>query len=127
MRAGMPLTVLRVVGAGLALSLIIGELIRSWGVGRPIMFILDDFVWGGLLLAGAWLMGKPTPLKSHIFVAGWAACAGMLYGSFFGKVFDPASANAGNMELGFLTVIIGLAFAVSLVGLVWSMKEVTKA
>jgi len=37
---------------------------------------------GGLLLAGALLMARPTPLRSHLFIAGWAACLGMLFGSF---------------------------------------------
>lgn len=123
---GPSLTILRVLGAGLALSLMVGELIRSWGVGRPIMFVLDDFFMGGLLLLGAWLMRAPTPVRGHVFIAGWASCAGMLYGSFFGKVFDPAGANSGNFNLGFLTAIIGLAFAISLVGLAWSLKEVSR-
>ena len=123
----MRLGFLRALGAGLALSLMIGELIRSWGAGRPIMFVLDDFFMGGLLLTGAFLMAKPTRLRWGIFVAGWASCAGMMYGSFFGKVFDPASANSGNLDLGFLTAIIGVGFAVSLVGLaltlVWNPAE----
>jgi len=123
---GFSLTILRVLGAGLALSLMIGEAIRSWGVGRPIMFVLDDFFMGGLLLLGAWLMARPTPLRSHILVAGWVSCAGMLYGSFFGKVFDPAGANSGNFDLGLLTALIGLAFVTALIGLVWSLKEVTR-
>lgn len=123
----MSLGFLRFLGAGLALSLMIGEAIRSWGVGRPIMFVLDDFFMGGLLLAGAVLMAKPTRTKWAVFVAGWGTCAGMLYGSFFGKVFDPASANSGNFDLGLLTALIGVAFAVSLVGLagsiIWKPEE----
>ncbi|MEL6529637.1 MAG: hypothetical protein AAGK01_07320 [Pseudomonadota bacterium] len=123
----MSLSVLRILGAGLALSLMIGELIRSWGAGRPIMFVLDDFFMGGLLLIGAILMAKPTRIRWGVFVAGWASCAGMMYGSFFGKVFDPASANSGNLDLGLLTALIGVGFAVSLVGLgftlVWKPAE----
>ena len=117
----MSLGLLRLVGAGLAISLMVGELIRSWGVGRPIMFVLDDFFMGGLLLVGAILMANPTRLRWGIFVAGWASCAGMMYGSFFGKVFDPASANSGNLDLGFLTAIIGLGFVVSLLGLFFTL------
>lgn len=113
--------VLRFLGAGLALSLMVGELIRSWGAGRPIMFVLDDFFMGGLLLAGAVLMARPSRLRWGVFVAGWASCAGMLYSSFFGKVFDPASARPGNMDLGFLTAIIGIAFVVSLIGLFFTL------
>ena len=117
----MNLGVQRILGAGLALSLMIGEAIRSWGVGRPIMFVLDDFFMGGLLLLGAILMAKPTLSRWAVFVAGWGSCAGMLYGSFFGKVFDPASSNSGNIDLGVLTALIGVAFVVSLVGLAASI------
>ncbi len=123
----MSLGVLRLLGAGLALSLMIGEVIRSWGAGRPIMFVLDDFFMGGLLLIGAILMASPSRIRWGVFVAGWASCAGMMYGSFFGKVFDPASANSGNLDLGLLTALIGVAFAVSLVGLwgslIWKPAE----
>ncbi len=34
-RSGLPLAILRVLGGGLALSLMIGEGIRTWGTGRP--------------------------------------------------------------------------------------------
>jgi len=89
----MSLGVLRFLGASLALSLMIGETIRSWGAGRHILSILDDFFMGGLLLAGAILMARPSSTRWGLFIAGWASCAGMLYGSFFGKVIAPASSN----------------------------------
>ncbi len=117
----MSLGLLRFLAYSLSLSLMIGETIRSWGVGRPIMFVLDDFFMGGLLLFGAVLMRSPNRLRWGVFVAGWAACAGMLYGSFFGKVFDPAGANSGNFDLGLLTGLIGLAFVTALVGLAGSL------
>lgn len=85
------------------------------------MFVLDDFFMGGLLFVGALLMAQPTRMRWGLFVAGWAACAGMLYGSFFGKVFAPDNANSGNFELGLLTALIGLAFATSLLGLVGTL------
>ena len=40
---------------------------------------------------------------------------------FFGKVFDPASSNSGNFDLGVLTALIGVAFIISLVGLTGSI------
>lgn len=125
-QTGLSLTILRILGGGLALSLMIGEAIRTWGTGRPFAFWFDDYWTGGLLLLGTILMGTPTAFRSHLFVAGWAACLGMLYGSFFGKVFDPANANSGNMELGFLTMLIGMAFVTAVIGLVWSLREVAK-
>ena len=112
---------LRVAAVLLALSLMIGELWRSWGVGRPAMFVLDDQLMGGFLLAAAWAVGAECRRTRTAFSAAWGVVTGMLYGSFFGKVFDPASANAGNWDLGVLTALLGIAFVVSLVGLWFSI------
>ena len=125
-RPGLSLAILRVLGGGLALSLMIGEAIRTWETGRPWPFWFDDYWSGGLLLVGAILMARPTPLRSHLFIAGWAACLGMLFGSFFGKVYDPGGSDPGNFDLGFLTILIGMAFATALIGLVWSLFDVAR-
>jgi hypothetical protein len=89
---------LRVVAAVLALSLMIGELWRSWGAGRHPLFILDDQVMGGFLLAAAWAMRVDTRRNRAAFAGAWGTCAGMLYGSFFGKLVEPASTNPGNWD-----------------------------
>ena len=109
---------LRSVAVLLALSLMIGELWRSWGTDRPIAFVLDDMIMGALLIYGAWRMRRDTPRDRVVFGAAWGVAAGMLYGSFFGKLFDPASVDPGNWDLGVLTMLVGTAFAVSLGGLV---------
>jgi hypothetical protein len=84
--------------------------------------VLDDFVIGVPLVVTAYLMSRPTPARSHAFAAAFAATAGMLYGSFFGKLIDPASPMASNIEGGVLTALIGLAFLSSLAGLVASIR-----
>ena len=108
---------LRMLAVLLALSLMIGEVWRSWGVGRPVMFVMDDQLMGGFLIVAAWAMTKETVRNRIAFAAAWGVNAGMLYGSFFGKVFAPEEAQAGNWDLGVLTWLIGLAFVVSLIGL----------
>ena len=112
---------LRIIAVILALSLMIGELWRSWGVGRPIMFVLDDQLMGGFLIAAAWAVRYETLRTRAAFSAAWGVVAGMLYSSFFGKVFDPGNAQAGNWDLGILTMLLGVAFFVSLVGLWFSL------
>lgn len=112
---------LRIVAVLHALSLMIGECWRSWGVGRPVMFVLDDMLMGGFLLAAAWAVGRETVRTRAAFAGAWGVVTGMLYGSFFGKVFDPARAQAGNWDLGVLTALLGVAFAVSLAGLWFSL------
>ncbi|MEM7663652.1 MAG: hypothetical protein AAF292_15525 [Pseudomonadota bacterium] len=118
---GGKIRTLRLLAVVLALSLMIGELWRSWGAGRPIAFIMDDQIMGAMLLTGAALMQRPTVRRRAFFSAGWAVNAGMLYGSFFGKVFAPQNAEAGNWDLGILTVLIGVAFATAIIGLLWSI------
>ncbi len=112
---------LRAIAILLALSLMIGETWRSWGAGRPIMFVLDDMLMGGFLIAAA-IAVKTENLRNRLaFAAAWGIVAGMLYTSFFGKVFAPETAQAGNWDLGVLTVLLGIAFAISLAGLWFSI------
>jgi hypothetical protein len=112
---------LRILGTVGALSLMIGELWRSWGTDRHILFILDDQFAGLLMLAGVWAMRTDTIRNRALFAAGWGVAAGMLYGSFFGKVVNPEAAQPGNWNLGVLTALLGVAFAVSLGGLAASI------
>ena len=116
----------RIWGALLGSSLMIGETIRSWGQGRNPLFVLDDFCIGVPLVVTAWLMGQPTPARARAFAASFAASAGMLYGSFFGKLVDLVEGGAGefssNIGGQFLTVLIGLAFFSSLLGLWFAVR-----
>lgn len=109
---------LRLLAVLLALSLMVGEAWRSWGAGRPAYAWLDDQIMGAMLLAGAWAMARDTLARRAFFAAGWGVNAGMLYGSFFGKLFEPQRTNAGNFDLGVLTWLVGLAFAVSIAGMI---------
>lgn len=113
--------ILRVIAIVSALSLMIGEAYRSWGAGRPIAFWMDDMLAGALMIAAALLLRRETPARRALFTGVWGVAMGMLYGSFFGKVFDPAHANPGNFDLGLLTALIGVAFAASICGFVASL------
>ena len=62
---------LRIIAAIQALSLIIGETWRSWGAGRHIAFVVDDYWIGGLLLLGAWMMRTDSLRNRALFAAGW--------------------------------------------------------
>lgn len=109
---------LRIIAAIQALSLIIGETWRSWGAGRHIAFVVDDYWIGGLLLLGAWMMRTDSVRNRALFAAGWGANAGMIYGSFFGKLIEPSSSNPGNFDMGLLTALLGLAFFTSVAGMI---------
>jgi hypothetical protein len=99
----------------------LGEVWRSWGAGRHPLFVLDDQLMGGFLLAAAWAMRVDSRRNRAAFSAAWGVVAGMLYGSFFGKLVEPASSNAGNWNMGVLTALLGIAFATALIGLWFSI------
>lgn len=106
----------------LAILLMAGEVWRSWGDGRHIMFILDDFFAGFFMLFAALRFTKDTPARRATFAAAWGVAVGMLYGSFFGKLLADGPINSGNWDAGILTFAIGVAFVLSLIGLVLSIK-----
>ena len=112
---------LRILSIVAALMLMAGEAYRSWGVGRPIAFWMDDMLAGAMMIAAAILVRRPTRATRSFFSAAWGVAVGMLYGSFFGKVFDPASSNPGNFSLGLLTGLIGFAFVAAIAGLIASI------
>ncbi|MBX3493059.1 MAG: hypothetical protein KF899_08870 [Parvibaculum sp.] len=107
----------------LGLLLMGGELYRSWGMGRPLMFVLDDFFIGIPLVVTALLMTRDTFARRAAFAGAWGATAGMLYPSFFGKLIAPTPEGVATTNIPFdlLTVIIGVIFALSLAGLAASV------
>ena len=112
---------LRILGIIGAILLMAGEAFRTWGTGRPVAFWMDDMLAGAMMIAAAILVRRPTRATRSFFSAAWGVAVGMLYGSFFGKVFDPASSNPGNFSLGLLTWLIGFAFVAAIAGLIASI------
>jgi hypothetical protein len=110
---------LRVLAIALGALLVIGEAIRSAGQGRPLAFVLDDFLIGGALI-GTGVLFRPDDLRRRAaFAAAWGASSGGLYGSFFGKLLaPPGSTFSSNIPDPLLTALIGAAYAVSLFGMI---------
>ncbi len=111
----------RIVAIALGASLMLGETIRSWGQGRHLLFVLDDFFVGFPLVVSGLLMARPTVARRCAFSASFAAAAGMLYPSFFSKVLQPAAPVASSIGRDVLTALIGGAFLLSLLGLIASL------
>lgn len=63
-------------------------------------------------------MATDTFRHRAVFAAGWGFSAGLLYSSFFSKIATPQTANAGNWDLGVLTVLVGIAFVTAVGGLI---------
>jgi hypothetical protein len=104
-----------------ALMLMLGEAYRSWGAGRPIPYWMDDMLAGAMMIWAALLVRDPTPLRRAFFSASWGVSVGMLYGSFFGKLYEPATSTPGNFSIGLLTALVGIAFFLSIAGLIASI------
>jgi len=112
---------LRILGVICAVLLMAGEGYRSWGAGRPAVFWMDDMLAGSMMIAAAILVGRQTFATRSFFAASWGVAVGMLYGSFFGKLYDPAGSNPGNFSIGVLTWLVGAAFVIAIGGLVASV------
>lgn len=109
---------LQILSVLLAVGLMVGESIRSWGVGRPFVHVADDFLAAGLLLLAAWLTGRPDHRARRIVVAIWAVIAASALPSLVVKIVAPASMTPGNLPPQLLTGLVGLALLVSIGGLV---------
>lgn len=115
------MAILRVLAVALALALMVGELWRSWGADRELISVVDDQIMGALLLAGAWVMKRDTVRARALFASAWGFNAGLLCSSFVVKLVAPEKTNAGNWNMLVVTVLVGLAFATSVVGMVGSV------
>ena len=118
---------LRVLAIVVATVASLGEVLRSWGAGRPVYAVVDDFIVAALLVAGAWrATRKEGPV---LLVAGFAFASGIFYGSFFGHVQALArgEADPGNIPQACLTCAIGALFGAMIVGFGLSLREALRA
>jgi len=106
----------------LAVIIMVGEIYRSIGDGRHIMFVLDDIFLGLAMFFSALWFTKDTAPKRAFFAASWGAAAGGMYGSFFGKLLSTAPINSGNFSPAFLTTIIGVIFAITILGIILAIR-----
>ena len=112
---------LRIIAVIGAILLMVGEAYRSWGAGRPVYAWMDEVLAGTIMIVAAVRVARPTVANRALFSAAWGIAVGMLYGSFFVKLFEPRYAGAGNIPLGLLTVLVGVAFVLAIGGLVASI------
>lgn len=99
----------------LAVTIMAGEVYRSIGDGRHIMFVLDDIFLGVAMLLSALWFTEDTLQKRAFFAAAWGAAAGGVYGSFFSKLLADTPINSGNLDPIFLTAFLGVFFCISII------------
>jgi hypothetical protein len=84
-----------------------------------LVFVVDDYLIGGFLIIAAIFFSVDTLVRRSALAASWAVTAGMLYGSFFGKVFPPPNSSMqSNIPDNTLTILIGVAFASAIIGMI---------
>ena len=106
------------ISIALALLIIGGEIYRSWGDGRNIIWVLDDVLAGLYMMVAALMFRCDTPALRALFASSWGVAVGMLYMSFFSSLLAPEALNAGNLNKNFLITVKGICLALSFVGLV---------
>src|SRR6185295_4360187 len=85
----MTITFSRYLAIVLGILTPLGETIRRWSTWQenpPAFF--DDYIIGGLLLFGAWRVGKDARTGQRFLTAAWGFMCGMVYPSFFGQLED---------------------------------------
>ncbi len=106
----------------LALIIMIGELYRSYGDGRHIVWVLDDFFVGSLLIAAAINFTSDSLPKRAFFAGAWGVGLGMIYPSFFASLLDGAAFNSGNLNWKFLLGVKGFGFVMTIIAFILAIR-----
>lgn len=101
---------------------ILGEIYRSWGDGRNIIWVLDDVFAGVFLIAAAVAFTHDTPSRRAFFASAWGASLGMIYGSFFSSLLGGAEFNSGNLDWQFLIGVKAFIFILCIIGVVVAIR-----
>ena len=125
---------MKLFSAWLALAfgtfLAIAEVVRNGGIVQWWPFWVVDYIAVALLLWGAAaVLWRPSARGLPVLTAGWGFTCAMFYMSLFGHIdelaasgvpFDIANAQSATDE-PVLTIIIGVLFALTIVGLMTSL------
>ena len=104
------------ISIALALVNIVGEIYRSWGDGRNIVWVLDDVLAGLYLIFAALMFTKDTPARRALFASAWGVGLGMIYMSFFASLLSGDEFNSGNLNWQFLLFVKAVIFIGCILG-----------
>jgi hypothetical protein len=115
---------------GFAIFLAVAEVARNWGSWGFWPFWLVDYIAVALLAAGG-VRTLRSRTASLWLSGGWGFTCAMFYMSFFSHVetlrADPNAADHGPFDHGPLTIVIGVLFAITILGLALSLARDRRA
>jgi hypothetical protein len=114
---------------GFAIFLALAEVARNWGDWSGWPFWLVDYIAVALLLLGARFSLRGEPRGVAWLSGAWGFTCAMFYGSFFSHLaaLEANEGDHGPFAPAHLTVVIGLLFALSVVGFASSLARATGA
>ncbi len=92
------------------------EIVRNWGDWGFWPFWVVDYLAVALLLFGWWSDKQRRVGAEAALAGGWGFTCAMFYMSFFGHLSQVDSPDHGPIDNRELTVIIGILFALTIVG-----------
>ena len=97
---------------------------HTWQENPPAFF--DDYILGGLLLFGAWRVGKHARTGQKFLAAAWGFMCGMAYPSFFGQLEDMrlGEIDPAPVSSEWVAIIKGIGFSLAILGLVTSLRKI---
>ena len=101
------------------------ETVRRWRTWReypPALF--DDYIMGGFLLAGAWMVGRRFGSGQRLLAAAWGFTCGLGYYSFFEQLrrFRLGEIDPAPIPSEAVLVIKGVAVLLALVALFATLR-----
>ena len=104
---------------GFGCFLAIAEIVRNWGDWEWWPWWVVDYIAVALLLYGGRLALPGRARRSAAALCGgWGFACAMFYGSFFGHLETLNEKGTGPIESHTLTAVIGVLFAITILGLV---------
>ena len=103
------------------------ETVRRWRTWAEVPeAFFDDFILGGLLLFGAWRVGKNPERGQKFLTAAWGFMCGLVYSSFFTQLrrMQAGEIDPAPVASEWVAVIKGIGFALAIVGLFTSLRKV---
>jgi hypothetical protein len=107
--------------------LTVAELARNWGSWQWWPFWLVDFIAAGLLMVGASRTLRARPGGHALLCGAWGFTSAMFYMSFWSHVEHIHEAAEGNFEQRPLTIVIGVMWAITIVGFVLAVASSRRA